>query len=137
MCKRCTEEKPISEYHYSNREKQIFQPYCKICSAVNAREYRQKNRDYVAKYKMSKGCEICGFKAEHHCQFDLHHVDPKTKSYKGSHKSYDAGWSRDRIDNEISKCMVVCKNCHALESHNQGHWRNSVTDISMRQSSAQ
>lgn len=137
VCKRCKEDKPTSEYHVSNKKTGVLQPYCKECSAANAREYRQKNRDYVAKYKMSKGCEICGFQPEHSCQLDLHHIDPSTKTYKGSHKSYDAGWSKKRIDAEIGKCLVVCKNCHALESQKLGHWKNPTTCIDMRQSSAQ
>ena len=132
VCKECKVEYPISNYHVSNKRSGVLHPTCKECSAKYAREYRQSRRDYVAEYKMKKGCEMCGFKAEHSCQLDLHHKDPSTKTYKGSHKSYDAGWSLERIDAELEKCLVVCKNCHALEGHREGHWRNKHTDISMR-----
>ena len=137
VCKRCGEDKPLSEYHVSNRKSGVLQPTCKECSAIYAREYRQVNRDYVAAYKLSVGCQLCGFVAQESCQLDLHHINPEEKTYKGSHKSYDAGWSKERIDAEIAKCLVVCKNCHALETHNSGHWMNPTTCISMRQSSAQ
>ena len=137
VCKTCRDEKSISEFHISSRKNNIMHPDCKECSAKYAREYRQSRRDYVAEYKMNKGCELCGFKAIASCQLDLHHVDPSTETYKGSHKSYDAGWSLERIDKELAKCLVVCKNCHALENYNEGHWKNKYTDISMRQSSAQ
>ena len=125
VCNRCQIEKEITEFRNGRGD-------CKTCCSDMAREYRQINRDWVGIYKMEKGCEICGFRAEHHCQLDLHHVDPSTKTYKGSHKSYDAGWSKVRIEEELEKCMVVCKNCHALEGHNEGHWRNPTSDISMR-----
>jgi len=137
VCKSCGVEKPIEEFNINTKKYKNRHSDCKDCTAKFAREYRQSRRDYVAEYKISKGCELCGFVAEHSCQLDLHHIDPSTKTYKGSHKSYDAGWSLERIDNELKKCIVVCKNCHALESHNSGHWRNEFTDISMRQSRPQ
>ena len=137
VCKECGIEKPISEYHVSSKVSGVLHPSCKDCSAKYAREYRQSRRDYVAEYKMSKGCELCGFIAENSCQLDLHHINPDEKTYKGSHKSYDAGWSLERINLELAKCLVVCKNCHALETHKLGHWKNPTTDISMRQSSTQ
>lgn len=132
VCSKCGAEKPISECHVSNGRTGALHSDCRECCAKFAREYRQGRRDYVAEYKLEKGCELCGFKAVNTCQLDLHHVDPSTKTYKGSHKSYDAGWSLERIDKELEKCIVVCKNCHALENYNEGHWRNKYTDISMR-----
>ena len=136
VCKECGEEFPKTNFHRSSKSG-ILNPRCKACAAKRAREYRQAGRDYVSKYKLSVGCQMCGFVPEHPCQLDLHHLNPEDKTYKGDHKSYDAGWSRERIDNEIAKCIVVCKNCHALETHKLGHWKNTATDISMRHSSAQ
>ena len=137
ICRLCGMNKPDEDFFYRGGGRKGQQADCKDCSRKRAREYRQANRDKVAAYKMSKGCESCGFVAEHPCQLDLDHVDPNTKTYKGSHKSYDAGWSWARIENELSLCLVMCKNCHALRTHNEGHWKNTFTDISMRQSSAQ
>lgn len=107
---------------------------CKDCAAKRAREYRQEQRNRVGIYKMGKGCEVCGFRAKHPCQLDLDHIDPNTKSYKGSHKSYDAGWSWIRIEAELAKCVVTCKNCHSLRTYEEGHWENEHTSIRMRQS---
>lgn len=137
VCKECRRELPIDHFKFYNKQKKSRRPECNECTKRYAREYRQSRRNYVAKIKMSRGCEVCGFKAEHPCQLDLHHVDPSLKTYKGSHKSYDAGWSLERIDEEITKCVVICKNCHVLEGYKRGHWKNIHTDISMRQSSAQ
>lgn len=133
VCKTCKVEKDISEYNVSSRKKNMILHHdCKECTAKYARDYRQSRRDYVSEYKLKRGCMLCGFIAKHTCQLDLHHVDPSTKTYKGDHKSYDAGWSLERIDAELEKCIVICKNCHALENYNEGHWRNKYTDISMR-----
>jgi len=137
-CKTCSKTKPLSEYYKrSSRGRKGHQVECCECAAKRAREYRQSMRDYVGKIKMESGCEICGFEAEHPCQLDLDHINPEEKTYKGSHKSYDAGWSKKRIDAELEKCQIICKNCHALRTYKEGHWKNVHTDISMRQSSAQ
>lgn len=109
-----------------------LQAYCNDCAKKRARDYRQEQRDKVGRYKMSKGCECCGFVATLPCQLDSDHLDPKTKTYKGAHKAYDAGWSWERIESELSKCQVLCKNCHALRTYEEKHWLNEHTQVRMR-----
>lgn len=135
-CTVCKEVKEDDAFVYNSARRKIHNR-CHECNKKMARDYRQANRDYVSQYKLSKGCEECGFKAVHSCQLDLDHIDPETKTYKGSHKAYDAGWTREKVDAEIKKCRVLCKNCHALRSYQEGHWENEHTSIRMRQSSAQ
>lgn len=137
VCKTCKDPKDDSEFYNRGGGRKTTQDECKVCAAKRAREYRQKMRDYIGSYKLSVGCEVCDFEAEHPCQLDLDHIDPTTKTYKGSHKAYDAGWSLTRIDRELKLCQVLCKNCHSLRTYREGHWKNTTTDIQMRQSSAQ
>lgn len=134
QCRTCKQNLDDKEFAYRGGGRHGLQADCMACSRERARSYRQEQRDKVAEYKLLKGCEVCGFKAQHSCQLDLDHRDPNTKTYKGSHKSYDAGWSWERIEAELAKCVVTCKNCHALRTYEEGHWRNKHTDISMRQS---
>lgn len=136
-CRTCLETKPVEEYFYRGGGRKGQQADCKDCSRKRAREFRQVTRDKVGAYKLAKGCEVCGFEAVHSCQLDLDHIDPATKEYKGSHKAYDAGWSWLRVEKELAKCTVTCKNCHALRTQLEGHWENEYTSIRMRQSSAQ
>lgn len=136
-CRSCLENKPDEEYFYRGGGRKGLQADCKDCSRKAAREFRQITRDKVGAYKMTKGCEVCGFTAEHPCQLDLDHIDPDTKTYKGAHKAYDAGWSWSRVEKELAKCVVTCKNCHSLRTYLEGHWENEHTSIRMRQSSAQ
>jgi hypothetical protein len=131
-CRTCLEDKPKENFFYRGGGRSGVQADCKDCSRKRARDYRQDQRDKVGSYKLSKGCECCGFKAKHPCQLDLDHIDPESKTYKGSHKSYDAGWSWDRIEQELAKCKVLCKNCHALRTYEEGHWENTHTSIRMR-----
>ena len=136
-CRTCLEELPEDAFFYRGGGRKGQQADCMECSRKHARDFRQHTRNVVGRWKLWKGCQVCGFKAEHPCQLDLDHTDPSTKTYKGSHKAYDAGWSMDRVKSELSKCVVTCKNCHSLRTHLEGHWRNIHTDIHMRQSSAQ
>jgi hypothetical protein len=46
---------------------------------------------------------------------DIHHVDPKKKDPDFKRMR---GWAWDRIKNELDKCMLLCKNCHA--AHHAG-----------------
>lgn len=134
VCCTCGEEKSDENYAYRGGGRKGLQAECMACSRERARTYRQEIRNKVSLYKLSKGCECCGFSAAHPCQLDLDHVDPSTKTYKGAHKAYDAGWSWKRVEQELAKCTVLCNNCHSLRTHEEGHWRNTFTDIRMRQS---
>jgi hypothetical protein len=128
-CRCCLKSLPESDFEYRGGDRKGLQADCKSCSRKRAREYRQKMRDLVGRWKMTKGCQVCGFKAKHSCQLDLDHIDPSTKTYKGSHKAFDAGWSKDRIKKELAKCTVTCKNCHALRTYEEQHWLNEKTSI--------
>lgn len=134
QCRLCKQTLEEEEFVSRGGNRNGLQADCVSCTRERARSYRQRQRDRVSVYKMAKGCEVCGFEAQHSCQLDLDHVDPSTKTYKGSHKSYDAGWSWKRIEAELAKCVVTCKNCHALRTYEEGHWKNEHTDIDMRQS---
>ena len=78
-------------------------------------ERNRKRRDFIQNYKLSKGCEICGYKK---CADGLsfHHLGDSKEFALAD--SISAGISLERIKKEMEKCMVVCMNCHA-EIHEQ------------------
>lgn len=133
-CRLCGLEKLEDEFRLRGGGRLGLQADCTECTNKRAREFRQQTRNKVSEYKLNKGCEGCGFEATHSCQLDLDHIDPETKTYKGAHKAYDAGWSWDRVEQELAKCTVLCKNCHALRTHEEEHWKNPQTTVRMRQS---
>lgn len=130
QCVECLETLDESCFDYRGGGRNGLQTSCKKCNRERARNYRQKMRDLVGRWKLRKCCQECGFKPKHSCQLDLDHIDPSTKTYKGDHKSFDAGWSKVRIKAELAKCRVLCKNCHALRTYEQGHWKTKATDRS-------
>jgi predicted HNH restriction endonuclease len=54
-------------------------------------------------------CQACGFD-KYSCSLDFHHQDPSLKDPK---YKMMRGWSWEHILNEIEKCKLLCKNCHA------------------------
>lgn len=69
----------------------------------------EKSPTTLKKERGSK-CEICGFDKNLAC-LDFHHKDPRQKKF-GIAKGH--GYSIDAVREEASKCILVCKNCHAL-----------------------
>ena len=81
-------------------------------------ERRNKNRFRIkSEYRNSLGakCQICGYDK---CQNALHfhHIDPKTKKFPISDAVSRKGYSKQEVEDEIKKCILVCANCH-VEIH--------------------
>jgi hypothetical protein len=75
------------------------------------REYRNRKRARLAKYKDTLKCELC---EERHPQcLEFHHIDPSTK--RGNISDLIADYSFDIVMDEITKCRVLCANCHRKE----------------------
>jgi hypothetical protein len=72
--------------------------------------------------KKKNGCEDCGFNA-HPAALDLDHIDPRTKyvTKTGRRQNPGAmvGYLPEIFALELSKCRVLCKNCHAIHTHMQ------------------
>jgi hypothetical protein len=60
-------------------------------------------------------CVDCGSLDE----LELDHVDP---SQKVTHRIWS--WSKERRDNELSKCVIRCRACHHIKSINNCNYRN-------------
>jgi transcription elongation factor Elf1 len=69
---------------------------------------RQRNREFVNQYKTGKQCPYCA-ESNPVC-LEFHHIDKSTKDSNVSRMVYTSGISR--IKREISKCELICLNCH-------------------------
>ena len=68
----------------------------------------------IDRVKRFKGCIKCGFKIPAALQF--HHVDPSTKEHNVSNMRRSSYIQWGRIKKEMRKCIVLCANCHAVET---------------------
>jgi hypothetical protein len=81
-----------------------------FCSACLSKKRRRAIKLKAVEYKGGK-CQNCGYNK---CigAMDFHHLDPQEKDFT---ISGNAGkW--ETIKNELDKCVLLCKNCHA-EQH--------------------
>ena len=81
-----------------------------------ARKAKAELKQWFKDLKSELCCRACGFDT-HPCALDFHHQDGSDKDAEVS-KLVQNGRSRERILNEIAKCIVLCANCHRIE-HNK------------------
>ena len=67
------------------------------------------------RFKVFKGCSHCGYK-DNPAALQFHHVDPSKKLQNVSmiRRSSYSQWKV--IKAEIRKCIVLCANCHSVET---------------------
>jgi hypothetical protein len=78
-------------------------------------ERRRLARKWVQEQKETLKCEICG--ENRTVCLDFHHRDPTKKDTEIS-TTISRGWSIKHIQEEISKCQVLCSNCHRALHNN-------------------
>lgn len=123
-CTKCKLEKPLTEFNFKNKTAGRRQAMCRECQRARQRElyrnkYKHYNRDkYNANHKVyrikmqniinsakSGGCLICGEKEI--CCLDFHHLHDKEFVIASGRDV-----SKKRLLDELSKCIVLCANCH-------------------------
>lgn len=68
---------------------------------------RKANVKFTTDYKQKKGCEICKTKKE----LTFHHINPNEKTLSICKLARNT-YNMEVIKKEISKCQVLCKECH-------------------------
>lgn len=105
-CSKCHEEKEDSSFHYRG-DKKILHRECKKCALKRSINRRKKMKE-EAIILLGGKCADCGIKY-HRDVYDFHHINP-------ANKLGDPGAmmqrSRKVFFEEISKCILLCANCH-------------------------
>lgn len=125
ICSKCKQSKSTDEFNKNRSKHDGLNSFCRECARQKAREYyhsgyynkrvwqesRKKRVDANNAYleSLSLRCEKCG--EDHPAVIDFHHADPAEKEIKISQARHN-GWSIERLQREIDKCMILCANCH-------------------------
>ena len=131
-CTKCQIAKPTESFGKSNS---TIHSWCKPCLNARNREryksdpkhrenlkshtrrYEERNRQYVFDYLTQNPCS-CGQTNILTLQFD--HLSDK--EWNISSKIHDC--SLKNLKKEISKCQVLCANCHSIKSAlNNNSWK--------------
>jgi hypothetical protein len=98
-------------YLKSEARKESIRKY----NRVRDREYRDKVQAKVREIKLKTGCKSCGFNF-HSAALEFHHREPEKKKFR---LSESRNYSIKAVMEEISKCGVMCANCHAILEYNK------------------
>lgn len=122
-CPKCGKTLCVSRFSKNSSTKDGLQSWCKSCKAAKHQERKEHNcnrvysrkrklADWLKVYKKQLTCERCG--EDHHACIQFHHIDSSEKDIDVS-RAISNGWSIARLEKEISKCEVLCANCHFKE----------------------
>ena len=90
---------------------QYYRYKCKKCYHSFKNKRRNRIAVQVAEYKKTLKCVRCGFSDYRALQF---HHSKGDKKYEVANM---AGFAFENILKEISKCEVLCANCHFIEHY--------------------
>lgn len=114
FCKYCQTEQPETSFEVCRIIKGVAyrRLRCKLCKRAIQNKRRIRLELWIESYKKNLCCERCGFSDYRALQF--HHQDRGDKEFNVS-DMVRQGWSIAAIEREISKCIVLCANCHQIE----------------------
>jgi hypothetical protein len=138
ICPKCQETKPFTLFSKNKGKPDGYQRECKACMRVSnmnsynknkkayhtrAQLHTQKFIDELNAYKSSQACQKCSNTKYYLLEF--HHIDPSTKE----NDVYTLAKTRGRktVWDEIAKCIILCKNCHA-DFHHQERTHGTTID---------
>lgn len=112
ICSRCKIEKEENEFPMNGKKRHSW---CKLCHREVVREKYYANRDFVNSLKTK--CSRCGYD-KNKAALEWHHPD-NNKEFNINSLAKNAITNKERILNEISKCTLLCANCHREEHYPQ------------------
>lgn len=132
VCRKCNKGKPRSEFHRNKRYIDSLARWCKACVSKQAKaNYRKRGPEHVANVNRSRDKTrrrnqriVCEHLLENPCEIrgekdilalDFDHIEPGSKDLEISYAVH-GGWSESRLRKEMSKCRILCANCHRRET---------------------
>jgi hypothetical protein len=136
VCTCCGIEKPIEEFPWKNMFTGKRHARCKTCTAElsgawyeenkehhvqNVRENTKKAKDlareFIYQYLLIHPCTNCGEKDP--AVLEFHHVGEKDKEIG---RMIAQGYGVEALAAEISRCVVLCANCHRRLTAEEKGW---------------
>jgi hypothetical protein len=137
-CYRCKKDKPLEDFGDHRKRKDGKQTQCKACRRQRQKDWYKNNakvqyqrtregkttsirkaREFVTRFLKKNPCVDCGEKDYVVLEFD--HLEPSLKFKEISHMVH-VGYGIESIEKEISKCQVLCANCHRRKTAKQFNW---------------
>lgn len=141
-CGTCGQMKPLTEFNRKSSRADGLQEVCRDCNRASSRAYYAKNRErhvkviverttrrraeakaYLATYLRAHPCVDCGVTDIRVLDFDHR---PGSRKRKDVMAMVREGFSIAKVQEEIAKCDVRCRNCHAIVTLERAgdNWRS-------------
>ena len=105
VCKKCGEDKEERCFPYKRNT-------CRECRCNNSKIKRNIGKEFINTFKHETGCSSC--KETNPVVLEFHHTHDK--EYKVSRM---IELPIQKIKEEMSKCIVLCANCHRILHHDE------------------
>lgn len=130
FCNKCNKEKSKTDFNKNTQKRDGLQTTCRECNREylknhyknNIKYYKNKSNIYkreiytkIARLKESKPCTDCG-QCYPHYVMDFDHIS-NNKKFNIAHLINSCDITK--LENEISKCELVCSNCHRIRTYNR------------------
>jgi hypothetical protein len=125
-CKKCQNEyrkqwrARYKEKHGESADKRYYSSHLEDSARLNAKRVKE-HAEWVDSIKEATPCADCGNFFPAVC-VDFDHREGEVK-FKGVCWLVQNGYSREKIQEEIDKCDIVCSNCHRIRTHKSGRER--------------
>ena len=94
--------------------------YQKANAKKHSTEYRNAAKEYVWNYLLTHPCAECG--ESNPVVLEFHHVGGKDKAIS---ELVGRGATLEKIKEELSRCQVLCANCHRKVTAQERGWFRS------------
>ena len=120
QCKACYKEHRKTYYkkHYKSYREQYL-----ARAKARRKRVREEFRTNMLTYLSDKKCSMCGEADIRVLEFN--HIDPARKSFSIS-QAVRLGYKWYEVKQEISKCEILCANCHKKVTSEQFGWYKSA-----------
>lgn len=130
-CRKCGNEKPLESFNKNSARSDGLQSQCRECTRGNSRDHYNSNKSYYQdrnkEYKLNNRLDFLSFMSDKSCvdcgvddlrvlEFD--HL--RDKSFNISERI--GFYPLSSLMDEISKCEIVCANCHKIRTAGQFNW---------------
>jgi 5-methylcytosine-specific restriction endonuclease McrA len=135
-CTKCYLQKPLDDFPWKYKTLGVRHAVCKTCTAQRSNVWYQENktahiqnvkankdqarieaRIFIFEYLASHPCKKCGESDPVVLEFD--HLRDKEKNVANL---IDDGASIERLERELSRCQVLCANCHRRKTAKDRGW---------------
>ena len=116
VCKYCSNDYHETYFDVANivNGKVYRRRKCRRCKQDRANARRHEQSEWLEGIKKNLACIDCGVKD--HRIIDFHHISQTNKTFAVSDTNR-RGMSKERILEEISKCVPICANCHRIRHY--------------------